>query len=293
MRTNDIIKKYINPFNLFVGSYTPNWLLRRTEISPGAKLCYARLCQFAGHDGECFPSQAKLASEMGAGERQVRRYLSELEDQGLIEIVQPGLNQPNRYLFLWHLWMEEGGLKKEPSAGRGKRGSIPGRSDMTAPDRPDSSGLERSKKSTKKNHLRESPEKTTTENVVVKEEQIKILRKELAPVYSNIPDAVLMHLIQEKGLDHVLTVARQTAYQLKHKSGTPENPTGYFISLAIQGMNRPHGYESPKERDEREKEAKLSAVRRLKERERDRENLTPLEEIQEFLKTFKTFGERT
>jgi hypothetical protein len=60
--------RLINPYKLFVGSFIPNWLLKREEISQGAKLCYARLCQYAGEDGECYPSQKKLAEALGIPE---------------------------------------------------------------------------------------------------------------------------------------------------------------------------------------------------------------------------------
>ena len=103
-------KKYINPYKLFVGSHIPNWLLKQTKVSPGAKLCYARLAQFAGEDGDCFPAQATLGTEIGVCARQIRRYIRELEEQGLIDSVQIGLNQSNQYHFLWHPWMED---KKE------------------------------------------------------------------------------------------------------------------------------------------------------------------------------------
>ncbi|MDA8083861.1 MAG: helix-turn-helix domain-containing protein [Nitrospiraceae bacterium] len=291
MSANKIIKKYINPYNLFVGSFIPNWLLKRTEISPGAKLCYARLAQFAGKDGECFPGQSTLASEIGTGERQVRRYLSELEESELIETVQAGLHQTNHYRFLWHPWMEGKDKKKNPSGKGGSRGcENPDRTYMTAPDRTDMSGQERTNKSVKKNQLKESSKETTTATVVVDGEEIQKLRKALAPAYADIPDNVLTHLINKKGIENVLSVARQTAYQLSHGSKSPDNPTGHFISLATRGMNRPQGYVSAEERRDQEETARMRSALRLKEQERERENLIPLADIQDFL---NNFGERT
>lgn len=95
-----------SPYRLFTGAMTPNWLMQRNEISCGAKLCYARLAQYSGQNGRCFPRQATLALEMGCVERQVRRYLAELEQHNLIETNQPGLQKPNSYQFLWHEWIE-------------------------------------------------------------------------------------------------------------------------------------------------------------------------------------------
>lgn len=101
------MKKYINPYNLFIGSFIPNWLLKRSEISPGAKLCYARLCQFAGRNGDCHPKQETLAKEFGCSRSQVIRYLKELERCKLIEKLRIGLRCSNRYKFLDHQWIRD------------------------------------------------------------------------------------------------------------------------------------------------------------------------------------------
>lgn len=98
-------EKYINPYRLWVGAFIPNWLLSRAEVSQGAKLCYARLSQYAGKDGVCYPSQETIADELGVSVRMVRRYVDELKHLKLIKIRQHGLQQPNQYLFLEHPWM--------------------------------------------------------------------------------------------------------------------------------------------------------------------------------------------
>lgn len=98
----------INPHRMFVGSFVPDWLLCRVEISQGAKLCYARLAQFAGKDGECFPKQETLAGELGISERQTRAYLTELGEFALIETTQHGLGTSNSYTFLDHAWIHDG-----------------------------------------------------------------------------------------------------------------------------------------------------------------------------------------
>ena len=79
----------------------PNFILTKPDISVGAKLTYAMLLKYAWADDACFPGQTKLATDMGSGERSVRRYLEELEKAGLLEIVQRGLGKTNLYrLFL-------------------------------------------------------------------------------------------------------------------------------------------------------------------------------------------------
>ena len=114
-----------NPYKQFTGSFIPSWLLERAEISPGAKLIYARLALHAGEEGDrAFPGIVTLAQEIGlpwteakelsdgsiraADSRSVRAYLKELVEKGLIECVQRGFNKPNRYYFLRHDWMEDG-----------------------------------------------------------------------------------------------------------------------------------------------------------------------------------------
>jgi Helix-turn-helix domain len=97
-----------NPYKLFVGSFLPNWLMRRPEISQGAKLCYARLAQYAGEGGHAHPSQATLATELAVSGRQVRKYVKELIAHELLTTRQFGLAQTNAYIFLWHKWAEDG-----------------------------------------------------------------------------------------------------------------------------------------------------------------------------------------
>ena len=79
----------------------PNFILTKADISVGAKLAYAMLLKYAWGDDACFPGQATLATDMGSGERSVRRYLDELEKGKLLEVVQRGLGKTNLYrLFL-------------------------------------------------------------------------------------------------------------------------------------------------------------------------------------------------
>ena len=79
----------------------PNFILTKADISDGAKLAYAMLLKYAWGDDACFPGQATLATDMGSGERSVRRYLDELEKIKLLEVVQRGLGKTNLYrLFL-------------------------------------------------------------------------------------------------------------------------------------------------------------------------------------------------
>lgn len=86
-----------DPATQFGFTQVPNFILTNTNISVGAKLAYAMLLKYAWYDDGCFPGQAKLAHDMGAGERSVRRYLQELEATDLLEIIQRGLMKTNLY----------------------------------------------------------------------------------------------------------------------------------------------------------------------------------------------------
>lgn len=140
---------YINPYRLFVGAFVPNWLMEWSVPSMGAKLCYAKLCQFADKDsGIAWPSVDVLAEGLGVDERQARRYTKELEDIGLIEVERKGLGMSNRYRFKRHEVM-----------------SVQDRTHMSDPERTDMSGQERShmsdpiyrKESIEKNQLKRTP----------------------------------------------------------------------------------------------------------------------------------------
>lgn len=96
-----------NPYGLFVGSFVPQWLESRTEISPGAKLTYARMCRHAGERGDCKPNQNLLAAEIGLKKRQTQAYIQELEAKGLVRTERRGQGRSNRYHFLIHEWMFE------------------------------------------------------------------------------------------------------------------------------------------------------------------------------------------
>jgi hypothetical protein len=93
------------PYRLFAGIFIPEALCSWSDLSPGAKLCYARLARYAGEDGKCFPGVETLAQEIGVGRRQCQRYMSELELRALIRrqsryVADSQIS--NQYEFLWH-----------------------------------------------------------------------------------------------------------------------------------------------------------------------------------------------
>ena len=85
--------------------------MRAPGISAGAKLAYGRLARYAGQDGRCYPSVAKLAGEIGVRKRQAQKYLAELEREKLIRRASrfAGPTQTSNDIeFLWHSLFEEG-----------------------------------------------------------------------------------------------------------------------------------------------------------------------------------------
>jgi predicted transcriptional regulator len=78
----------------------PNVVLRRTDISPAAKLTFARLLQYAGRDGKAFPLQETLAAEIGLNRRSIRRQIRELVAVGLIASDKRNRHESNAYRIL-------------------------------------------------------------------------------------------------------------------------------------------------------------------------------------------------
>jgi ElaB/YqjD/DUF883 family membrane-anchored ribosome-binding protein len=77
----------------------PNTVLRRKDLSAGAKLTYMVLLSYAWEKGSCFPGQERLAEDIGAGKRSVIRYVQELQETGLLEIKRRGLGKTNVYIL--------------------------------------------------------------------------------------------------------------------------------------------------------------------------------------------------
>lgn len=101
----DVIKKRQISFEgadiLTLQGFTqvPNAILTSEKISVGAKLTYAVLLKYGWQDGYAYPGQDKLAKDMGAGQRSVTRWISELESADYLEVRRQGLGKPNQYIF--------------------------------------------------------------------------------------------------------------------------------------------------------------------------------------------------
>lgn len=85
----------------FVGPILPKWIMKRKDISLGAKMLYALMasCAYDGSDN-CHPSQGWLADNMGASVRSIQNYLRELERLELIHAERNQSGSSCRYFFL-------------------------------------------------------------------------------------------------------------------------------------------------------------------------------------------------
>lgn len=75
----------------------PFAILRNHGITPIGKALYSDLLSYAWYEDECFPSQERLAWDLGVSVRTIQRVLNELRAIGLIDWKVQGLNQPNIY----------------------------------------------------------------------------------------------------------------------------------------------------------------------------------------------------
>jgi hypothetical protein len=78
----------------------PNAILRCSTLSVGSRLLYAILLSYAWQDGECFPGQRRLATDMGFRSiRGVQKLLDELREAGLIYVIRRGKKRTNLYVI--------------------------------------------------------------------------------------------------------------------------------------------------------------------------------------------------
>jgi hypothetical protein len=94
----------------------PNWLLRRWEVSHGAKLAYGRLRQYAGRSGSAYPTIRSLAVELGVSYARAKAYLGELRDHGLIRVgLRREKGRSSTYTFPGHAWQWERATPPTPA----------------------------------------------------------------------------------------------------------------------------------------------------------------------------------
>lgn len=86
-----------DPIALHGFTQVPNFILRDPKVSIGAKSVYSLLLSYAWHNDLCFPGQERLAQDIGMGIASVNRFIKELEECGLIEIMRRGQGKTNFY----------------------------------------------------------------------------------------------------------------------------------------------------------------------------------------------------
>ncbi len=110
------------PFNTFIGGFLPDPIMETNILTGTEKVCWAKLSQFAGRDGFCYPSLSVLAKSIGVSVRQVNRVVKGLVDKKFIRREAPSRLEmiqgrtTTRYYFLWHVCFNDAQLKSEAHA---------------------------------------------------------------------------------------------------------------------------------------------------------------------------------
>ena len=103
----------VNP--VLQGGFTqvPNFILKNSKISVGAKVAYAMFLSYAWHNDSCFPGQDRLAEDMGLSRSRVTQLITELEKAGLVTIHRRGQGKTNLYTV--HFQVKRAGDKTSRS----------------------------------------------------------------------------------------------------------------------------------------------------------------------------------
>jgi hypothetical protein len=254
-----------NPWRVFVGSFIPNAILRCRELSSTSKLVFGRLCQYAGENGQSYPTYRTLGHEVGIDRRQAIRAVKELEKFGLIQpcgrFRLDGGSTSNIYIFLWHRI-----LAGEPSPGN--RNDAGGECYKCHPP----GGHERhqvvSNMTPRKKQTREKTSKETTT------EQLRLLLS--GTPLSEITDEGIRILINRHGIERLFLAADIAAETWRRERKEIHNPGGYLNSLCNSHVV-PDWYAPLEERQARLKEAeeqKRQAARTEEERRTGEEKET-------------------
>lgn len=246
-----------NPWRMFNGSFIPNAILKCRELSATAKLLFGRLCQYAGADGEAFPSYSTLGEEVGIERRQAIRAIRELEEFGLIRAVArrryDGSHSSNSYVFLWHTIFSEDG---SPSLG-GKHGARGGVTNDT----------------THQCHPRHqvvpamTPKEIQTKEEETTTEQVRLFLS--GTPLSEVSDPELQVLVRRHGLERMTLVGDVAAETWRKEPKDIRNPGGYLHSLC-DSLFVPPWYQPPEERKAKAAKAEELRVARKKAEEAEK-----------------------
>ncbi len=228
-----------NPWRMFNGCFIPNAVLRCRDLSVRAKLVFGRLCQYAGENGEAFPSYRALAQEVGVERRRAISAVRELEDFGLIRTVSrwrnDGAPSSNVYVFLWHSIFQEQLEACPPGVQKDTRGGVV--SDTTPRCR---SG----------HHVvqAKTPKEIQTKEPAIEETTTETIRPLLAGTpLDGLADRELLALARRHGQQLLQLAADVAAETWRRDRGEIGNPGGYLQSLC-SSLVIPGWYEPAAER---------------------------------------------
>ena len=250
-----------NPFRVFKGSFIPNAVLKSRDLSATAKLIFGRLCQYAGEDGEAFPSYSTLGQEIGIERRQTIRAVRELEDFGLIRAVprrkDDGGLSSNSYVFLWHGIFSDG--RSHSPGVRNDTGSSVA-SDTISLCHPRHQVVPAMTPEENQTRDQSIEKKTTTE-------QVRLLLS--GTPLSEVSDPELQVLVKRHGFERLSMVADVAAEIWRRERKAVRNPGGYLHSLSTS-LVPPAWYEPPDMRTAKASEAeeRRCAARKAAEEEK-------------------------
>lgn len=107
-----------SPYRVFLSAPIALDVMAMPNLSPGAKLLFARLALYAGRNTSCYPSLERLACDLGTSTDAIGRSLKELTDAELIRRKRKGPGKTAECEFLWHaaLSADSAELRNQDSA---------------------------------------------------------------------------------------------------------------------------------------------------------------------------------
>ena len=75
----------------------PNAIQNDPNLELGEKAVYAQFLQYAWHHDYCFPSQDRVAKNLGITRKSVNKFVAGLAKKGLLTIERRGLGKTNVY----------------------------------------------------------------------------------------------------------------------------------------------------------------------------------------------------
>ena len=97
IKEQNIILETLDPVARSGFTQVPNFVLKDSGLSLGAKVTYAMFLSYAWHNDSCFPGQDRLAADMGMSRPSVSAFVNDLEKAGLVSIQRRGLGKTNIY----------------------------------------------------------------------------------------------------------------------------------------------------------------------------------------------------